>query len=920
MAPRNPYIVGNPVGNTSIFVGRQDVLQVVVRMLRNPDQNAITLYGQRRIGKTSVLQYLHSHLPEQGNYRPVLYDLQDKAAWPLERLIGDLARKIAYDLNLPDPGLGLGTEDAFRLVWLPGALASLPDETALVLLFDEFDVLDDPKAEQSAIAFSPYLRQLLGLDPARLQFVFVFGRKVSDLSYEILSTFKGVISRHISLLKPTETRKLITFSEVDGGLQWTDAATQEVWNLTHGHPYLAQSLCSQVWDVLLDEKVGPAQVEAQMVLDAVDETLESSNNMLEYLWNGLGPAEKVVAAALAQAGPGIVAKEKLEMILRNSGVQVSIRELRDAPELLRDWDLLEDVDGSYRFRVELLRRWIAENKSLRRAQDELVRKLESAAERLYLAADGLFQRSDLDGSETLLLKVLDLSPDHLDANELLFKILISQGRLNELQSRVNHLMEAHPIVARQYQVRIYLELAKIDSHENQQLDYYGKVLELDPKNLVARAAWVKRYLERGETAIQAGNYASAFQNFKNAGIKEKIEEAGSRLIAKQEAAQDYALALKTAKELAERYPDELRWQDEVQRLAHRTNLAEIYKGALRALNQPNPELAIKLLVEIIQLEPNYVEATRYLHLAVTGKDPTQVENELTKVKVDLANANKIIEDLKARINKGQDDIVKLSTKVWGPLEKPPSSPLSLHHLLLWNPLDYLRLLAWLFFLPQHLDSYRQAYGKISMKDLGSRLAIMLVFLPLMLPMLGVGLGRLPLDMGVQLSSTAYLFLGFGLMLLAGILVAYINVIEKSAKWFVFVVVGMVTALVGITTVGVIGGTESILAIIVANLIVGGVAFRVANIVASDATFGVAYLIAGGVTSGVVTGLTSGLAFGAVGVIVFAVAFSVAFIAAVGIAKSPLWLRVGIFFCFLASFIFLVWFSFLGGWRAFQFFN
>ncbi len=55
--PINPYIAGNPVGGNPAFIGRADVLREVLRVLRRPAENAIVLYGQRRIGKTSVLQH-----------------------------------------------------------------------------------------------------------------------------------------------------------------------------------------------------------------------------------------------------------------------------------------------------------------------------------------------------------------------------------------------------------------------------------------------------------------------------------------------------------------------------------------------------------------------------------------------------------------------------------------------------------------------------------------------------------------------------------------------------------------------------------------------------------------------------------------------------------------------------------------------
>ena len=76
--PQNPYIAGNPVGNSTAFVERDDILREVVRVVRDPQENAIVLYGQRRMGKTSVLQELETKLPKEGAYHPVFIDLLDK--------------------------------------------------------------------------------------------------------------------------------------------------------------------------------------------------------------------------------------------------------------------------------------------------------------------------------------------------------------------------------------------------------------------------------------------------------------------------------------------------------------------------------------------------------------------------------------------------------------------------------------------------------------------------------------------------------------------------------------------------------------------------------------------------------------------------------------------------------------------------
>jgi hypothetical protein len=126
--PNNPYIAGNPVGKTQAFVGREDVLREVMRVIKSQSQNAIALYGQRRIGKTSILQYLGMHLPQEDPYKTVYFDLQDKAAMPLARVIEELARSIALAYGNPVPKLQEDAETIFRSKWLPELIQRLSEK------------------------------------------------------------------------------------------------------------------------------------------------------------------------------------------------------------------------------------------------------------------------------------------------------------------------------------------------------------------------------------------------------------------------------------------------------------------------------------------------------------------------------------------------------------------------------------------------------------------------------------------------------------------------------------------------------------------------------------------------------------------------------------------------------------------------
>jgi tetratricopeptide (TPR) repeat protein len=510
MFPQNPYIVGNSVGDSPAFVGRANVLREVVRILRHPHQNAIVLFGQRRIGKTSVLQELDAKLFKE-DYYPIYFDLQDKAQWPLKQVLQELALEISDVLQKGKPDLGAFPETTFHEVWLPDVLNNLPPEKSLVLLFDEFDVLDDPKSEQAGAVFFPYLRDnLLSIDLQRLNFVFVIGRKIDDLNNIVLSLFKSIPTKRVSLLHKEDTVKLVRLSENNQTLNWADDAIEKVWQLTNGHPYLTQCLCSRVWENIHDKSPDKAPpVILKDIEIAIPDTIAASYGMLAWLWGGLPPAERVVASALASAGEKVMTEIQLEHLLKENGVQMMVRELQNAPRLLQDWDLIEpDVGGGYRFRVELLRRWIAEHKPISQVQDELDR-IEPVAQAFYEAGRHLYANRLLEEALDSLRQAVSLNQNHTGANLLLADILIAQNQADEASEILEQLYKYQPVVTRPKLIQALLILAQISDNEDEQLKFYERVLSLEPKQLEAKSGQQKIWQQRGDETYNKGDFKDA---------------------------------------------------------------------------------------------------------------------------------------------------------------------------------------------------------------------------------------------------------------------------------------------------------------------------------------------------------------------------------------------------------------------------
>jgi tetratricopeptide (TPR) repeat protein len=489
--PINPYITGNHVGDTHAFVGRDDIVRRVRQVLKQPNNNTIVLYGQRRIGKSSVLYELEAKLPQENTYHVVLFDLLDKSHWPLEKVLQELAKQINGVLPQEKLDLGDHPETTFRKL-LTDLLKKLPLEQSFVLLFDEFDVLDDPenKNKPSASAvFFPYVRQLLDIDRQRLNFVFVIGRKIDDMTKIAKSLFKTAPTKRVSLLNQEDTFKLIRLSESNETLNWTNESIEAIWRLTSGHPYLTQHFCSHVWESLYDKNPDEIPIVTLKDVKAVEEQgdiLEASRNALEWLWDGLPLAAQVIASALAEAGAGGISKAELDGLLSKSGIQIVIRELNEAPRLLADWDIIEEIEGSYRFRVELIRRWIAENKSFDEALDLALNQAYPDAENLYQKVLELYDAQFFEEAFLLLRRVVLKHPHHIKANKLLADMLLEQKEYNEARDRLEKLYRFQPDAVRSQLIQALLALAQSNNSEYEQVELYKRILVIEPKHPEAK--------------------------------------------------------------------------------------------------------------------------------------------------------------------------------------------------------------------------------------------------------------------------------------------------------------------------------------------------------------------------------------------------------------------------------------------------
>jgi hypothetical protein len=362
----SPYIIGVPLTEKQeIFIGRTDVSSRIEQLLRDQRQPPLLLYGQRRVGKTSLLNNLGRLLPS--TIVPMFVDLQGPASRAQDEIgfLVNMGRGMARSAKrqrgvvFPDLTREMLQTDPFTHFedWLDSVEQALQGQVGLLML-DEFEVLervlDNGRFDEEII-----LGMFRHLIQHRPQFkVLLSGSHTLQEFHRWSSYLINVQVIHVGYLNEVEARQLIAAPVQDFALRYEPEAVQLALNLTQGHPFLVQLLCAEV--VALKNEQPPAQRRLATVADvetAVPPALvHGSFFFADIRQNQADAVGTAVLYTIAQKGAWGVAS--LADLLAQTPDEAA---LQQALARLRQRELVEVTTDGSRFQVELVRRWFAAN-------------------------------------------------------------------------------------------------------------------------------------------------------------------------------------------------------------------------------------------------------------------------------------------------------------------------------------------------------------------------------------------------------------------------------------------------------------------------------------------------------------------------------------------------------------------------------
>lgn len=335
-----PFRVGGPIQDPADFIGRREILQVISTAMLN--LQSISVHGERRTGKTSLLLYLAhsataSDIGLSESHIPVYFNFQEFAEASIANVWGAIADAVAEQIRKRCPK---GQNESEQFLTTISEFLNVTNATQLFstgfgrafsrldtlgfkfhLLFDEFD-----QTVRNPNLGDPFYDALRSLPTRTENISYVIATRTGlaalqpvydKISSPLFNIFTSVI---LSPFQEDEVHDLIfdyfARAELDHSLAEKLCDQSLFLYMTTGyHPFFLQTLCYHLCAELdkLDWPLGQAQQEALRAFE------KDSEPHFDYYWQVSSENEQRLLNKLATGQP--VDGEQSEIVALLEGLR-----------------------------------------------------------------------------------------------------------------------------------------------------------------------------------------------------------------------------------------------------------------------------------------------------------------------------------------------------------------------------------------------------------------------------------------------------------------------------------------------------------------------------------------------------------------------------------------------------------------------
>lgn len=279
-ALRNPYLNRVAIQDPAQFYGRRREIAKAFSRLGAPRPQSISIVGDRRIGKSSLLHFINNrgvrsrHLDAPDSYAFAFIDLQQKRRLTLTEFFNELFGLVSREIGDASVSRLDPTFDSVRSM-----LERFRREgRKLVVLFDEFDAITANPAFD--LEFYSFLRSIA--NNYDVAYVTSSARDLQELCRTQLiadSPFFNIFTNvFLRAFTRTEAQQLIAEPSAEAGLP-LGGYSRRIMEMAGLFPYFLQIACSAVFDYLSEHggRLNREEVEATF--------LEEAKGQFRFIWD-----------------------------------------------------------------------------------------------------------------------------------------------------------------------------------------------------------------------------------------------------------------------------------------------------------------------------------------------------------------------------------------------------------------------------------------------------------------------------------------------------------------------------------------------------------------------------------------------------------------------------------------------------------